>query len=308
MHILFALFQNSFHYLVVESKKHWSMKIVTHLLRRFYTYVFLWVTVLHWRGGWLLTEYYTNLRFTKELKATKETSLICLLVGAATFLILLCMRCLRNAIAPPFALCLDKRNYVFRFPTMFSPNIKFGWLRVLDCVISVGVVGNLVVVLWRAIWVAVDLVVIPQNFTCSAWACLVLGLIATGLVFRLQNCMKRVCTDLSGIIKVILADAYILLSIIAAILFWSGIWNLLNIYFLPGDLLLSCTLSHLISLAFLYLIGCSNSLLVRGVMQDGSGEEGECVVFPCNYLRTIFEQERTACLGQLGLTEENSAS
>lgn len=54
---------------------------------------------------------------------------------------------------------------------------------------------------------------------------------------------------------------------------------------------LSCILSHLIGFMFLVVLNCSNSMLVRGVYKDGKEPNGECVVFPCHYLRIILEQE-----------------
>lgn len=55
---------------------------------------------------------------------------------------------------------------------------------------------------------------------------------------------------------------------------------------------LSCWITHWVSLILLILLGCSNSLLVRGVYIDAEEPAGKCVVFPCYYLRLIFQQER----------------
>lgn len=41
------------------------------------------------------------------------------------------------------------------------------------------------------------------------------------------------------------------------------------------------------------LLNCSNSVLVRGVYIDAEEPAGECVVFPCHYLRLFFHRERT---------------
>jgi len=42
-------------------------------------------------------------------------------------------------------------------------------------------------------------------------------------------------------------------------------------------------------LVLLVLINCSNSILVRGVYIDAEEEGGNCVVFPCYYLRLFFQ-------------------
>lgn len=39
-------------------------------------------------------------------------------------------------------------------------------------------------------------------------------------------------------------------------------------------------------------MGCSNSVLVRGVCLDCEEPDGSCVVFPCDYLKIIFDQEK----------------
>lgn len=56
---------------------------------------------------------------------------------------------------------------------------------------------------------------------------------------------------------------------------------------------LGCWITHLICFFMLVLMGCSNSLLVRGVYIDAEEPLGKCVVFPCYYLRVIFQEERT---------------
>lgn len=40
------------------------------------------------------------------------------------------------------------------------------------------------------------------------------------------------------------------------------------------------------------LLNCANSVLVRGVYIDAEEEGGQCVVFPCYYLRLYFQKER----------------
>lgn len=48
----------------------------------------------------------------------------------------------------------------------------------------------------------------------------------------------------------------------------------------------------IVSLVLLILLGCSNSLLVRGVYIDAEEPNGKCVVLPCYYLRLIFQEEK----------------
>lgn len=55
---------------------------------------------------------------------------------------------------------------------------------------------------------------------------------------------------------------------------------------------LGCWITHVGCFGILVLLGCSNSLLVRGVYIDAEEPAGECVIFPCHYLRVLFQDER----------------
>lgn len=69
-------------------------------------------------------------------------------------------------------------------------------------------------------------------------------------------------------------------------------------YLLLDQLELSCWITHWLCLVLLILLGCSNSLLVRGVYIDAEEPAGKCVIFPCYYLRLIFQQERARKLAK----------
>lgn len=88
------------------------------------------------------------------------------------------------------------------------------------------------------------------------------------------------------------ADLFIIFSLIGTVNVWRGIWMTLDIYFLPDNRALSCWITLIISLVLLILLGCSNSLLVRGVYIDAEEPNGKCVVLPCYYLRLIFQEEK----------------
>ncbi|ERL91946.1 uncharacterized protein LOC109543053 [Dendroctonus ponderosae] len=292
IHIFLATCQNSLHRAIVESDKHWTLKIVSQFLRRCYTYLFLTATVLHWRGGWGLLDYLTQVQFSEEFVAQPKGSHWFLITWVLCVVMLVILKGLRNSIAPPFAICIDKSDYVFKFPTMFSGKSQNNiFLCCLDASFSVAFLGNLVVVFWRGLWILTDFLLFPNNVVWAAWASLVLGLVLVGLEFRLQARVKILCTTYSGARKIAVADAYITLSCVATILYWRGVWSLTNIYFLPHDPVLSCKITHLVGFMFLVILNCSNSTLVRGVYTDGQESNGECVVFPCQYLRILLEQE-----------------
>ncbi|KAL3269666.1 hypothetical protein HHI36_008727, partial [Cryptolaemus montrouzieri] len=55
---------------------------------------------------------------------------------------------------------------------------------------------------------------------------------------------------------------------------------------------LSCWLVYWVSLIFLILMGCSNSLLVRGVSIDAEEPGGDSMIFPCYFIRNLLAKQR----------------
>lgn len=49
----------------------------------------------------------------------------------------------------------------------------------------------------------------------------------------------------------------------------------------------------MVSIIFLAMLNCSNSVLVRGVYIDAEEKGGQCVIFPVYYIRLFFQKERT---------------
>lgn len=47
-----------------------------------------------------------------------------------------------------------------------------------------------------------------------------------------------------------------------------------------------------VSLALLVLLGCANSLVVRGVFIDAEEPDGRCVLLPCYYFRLILQAKQ----------------
>lgn len=57
--------------------------------------------------------------------------------------------------------------------------------------------------------------------------------------------------------------------------------------------LVSNLITHGVSITFLAMLNCSNSVLVRGVYVDAEEPGGQCVVFPIYYIRLFVQKERT---------------
>lgn len=165
-------------------------------------------------------------------------------------------------------------------------------MYLLDCAFSVGVVGTLVVFVWRGVWILFDLYLFPENPEYSAVGSLAIGYLIVAVTFCLQPLMRYVCARLQGLIRLIVADAFLLLSFLGTVNVWRGIWIALDLWLLPDNPELSCWITHISCFVFLVLLNCSNSILVRGVYIDAEEEEGKCVVFPCHYLRLFFKIER----------------
>ncbi|KAF7287352.1 hypothetical protein GWI33_001712 [Rhynchophorus ferrugineus] len=293
IHIIIGLTQESFHEILNRKHKNGVINFTAIILMKIYTVVLNMVTNLHWRGVWIIIDQYFGVVLTKTGGTKVEYPMQCLVFFIGCFLVMFFMKCLRNLNSPPFEICMDYGDDMFLFPNMFKvkPTEKLS-LYILDVTISIAVVTNLGVILWRGLWLLVDLYLFPDDLVLSSWASLFLGYSMVVIVFVLQSPMKRLCDDLSGLCKLLIADAYLMFAVMGVIVVWRGIWNVLNIYFLPDDEELSCWLCHWVSMIILMIMGCSNSVLVRGVCIDCEEPDGTCVIFPCNYLRVIFKEEK----------------
>lgn len=68
----------------------------------------------------------------------------------------------------------------------------------------------------------------------------------------------------------------------------------ISFFFVSTDeALISNLITHGVSIVFLAMLNCSNSVLVRGVYIDAEEQGGQCVIFPVYYIRLYFQKERT---------------
>ncbi|XP_066592248.1 uncharacterized protein fusl isoform X3 [Prorops nasuta] len=280
LHTIFAIFKELFHENCAAVSK--KSVLLGRALQVLYIYVFGVSCMGQWRGGWILLD-------ARLIKAAPWAVglFTCTLVSILMFL-----RSIRNLVAPPFVICIDNINHVYMFPTRYKKNTRDWSLYILDCAFSVGVIGTLVVFVWRGVWILVDLYVLPEDRETSAVSSLVIGYVIVGVTFCLQPLMRYVCATLEGLPRLIAADAFLLLSFLGTVNVWRGIWNVLDLWLLPENPKLSCWITHVGCFAFLVLLNCSNSILVRGVYIDAEEDKGKCVVFPCHYLRLFFKVER----------------
>ncbi|XP_030746649.1 uncharacterized protein LOC115875359 isoform X3 [Sitophilus oryzae] len=293
IHIFIGITQESFHEVLNRKHKNGIINFSAIFLMKLYTVVLNIVTNLHWRGAWIIIDEYFGIVMTETGETKVARPFEAFLFFGFCFTVMFFMKCLRNLNSPPFEICMDYGDDMFLFPNMFkvNPSEKMS-LYILDVTFSIVVVTNLGVVVWRGLWLLVDLYLFPEDLLLSSWASLFLGYIMVAIVFALQSPMKKVCDNLSGIPKLIIADTYLVFAVLSVIVTWRGIWSLINFYFLPEDEELSCWISHWVPMMILMIMGCSNSVLVRGVCIDCEEPDGTCVVFPCNYLKVIFKEEK----------------
>ncbi|KAJ2950185.1 hypothetical protein O0L34_g11543 [Tuta absoluta] len=257
-------------------------RLTYYVLSRLYTYLSGVACVGAWRGVWNLLN-----------ECTGDSARTLTSTTAAATLSLAALRSLRNVCAAPFAVAVDAPQDYFDIPTMFRTSSRETALYVLDCVFSVTVVGSLVVFVWRGSWALLDIFLCPSDPVRSLCYSLIIGYSLVVATFTLQAPMRWAAARLHGAPRLLLADVYHLLAFLATVNVWRGIWGLLDIYLFPDTPKISNWCSHAISLFLLILLNCSNTLLVRGVYIDAEEPAGECVVFPCHYLRLFIHKERT---------------
>ncbi|XP_045768118.1 uncharacterized protein LOC123869297 isoform X5 [Maniola jurtina] len=256
-------------------------KLLYYVVSRMYTCVAGAACVGAWRGVWNLLN-----------ECTGDSARTLMSTTVAATLSLAALRTLRNICAAPFAVAVDSPQDYFNVPTMFRTSSRETALYILDCVFSVTVVGSLVVFVWRGSWALLDIFLYPHDQVKSFWTSLVVGYSLVILTFAAQAPVRWAVAKLHGAPRLLLADVYHLISFFATVNVWRGIWGLLDVYFFPDSPKLSNWSSHIVSLVLLILLNCSNSILVRGVYIDAEEPAGDCVEFPCHYLRLFFQKER----------------
>ncbi|XP_073949821.1 transmembrane protein fuseless isoform X2 [Choristoneura fumiferana] len=295
IHVCFALLRS---YLLARSAGAWRADggagrwLRERALSRIYTYIFILSNIMHWRGGWGLFDAAVAIVAPKADHHHRPAT-----IALFTLLFYSCavaLRSSRNILASPCFLVTDGKEPTYIFSTRFKiTSTRETALYVLDCVFSVAVVGSLVVFVWRGSWALLDIFLFPDDAVRSCWTSVVVGYGLVIATFALQAPVRWAAARLHGAFRLLLADVYHLLSFLATVNVWRGLWGLLDIYLFPDVPKISNWTTHIVSLTLLILLNCSNSILVRGVYIDGEEPAGECVVFPCHYLRIFIHKERT---------------
>ena len=110
-----------------------------------------------------------------------------------------------------------------------------------------------------------------------------------------------------------MVDFYTALAYVGAVNTWRGVWQLYDLYLLPGQLkiilfcdlnltvrsfldqkVLSCFITHAAGLVLLSVCYCAHSILVRGVYLDAEEAGGRAAIQPYFYVRYFAQRRRAA--------------
>uniref|UniRef100_A0A1A9WUD2 Fuseless n=1 Tax=Glossina brevipalpis TaxID=37001 RepID=A0A1A9WUD2_9MUSC len=295
-HLSFTLFQR----LLTDNIHPDKHRLTYYVISRCYTYVFGVVCVNMWRGAWVLCDWLTS----------ADSLIIICVVTLVALLFLIATRTVRNLGAAPYSVIMDHKSDYFQVETMFRiPSFRQPGLYLMDALFSIFVIGTLVVIAWRGLWGVMDLTLYPHDKVKSARGSLVkvpmMGCITVTLTYILHPIIRWMCDHIDGICKLIICDIYYLAEFYGAVNTWRGIWNLLDVYVYPDNLILSYCVTHIVPFLLLAALKCSNSILVRGVYIDAEGEGSDSVNIPINYIKLHFQRERDKRLKVMFLHKPN---
>ncbi|KAF5285639.1 hypothetical protein FQA39_LY16545 [Lamprigera yunnana] len=295
VHFMLAIAKDDVENLLKIKQDTWIWITFEFTCKRFYSYLFLCSFVFYWIANWNLFDKLNSVKAIEYDMAVVDSQNLAMVYGffIVCLLMLIVLQGQKNILGIPFEVVSDESDKPLPFPRRFRKSMEDKTsLYVLDCLFSVLIIGTLVVFVWRGAWILVDIYLFPEDSIWSSWASLVLGYTIVAIAFMIQPIMRWICDRITGIARLLVTDVFLFFSFLGTVNVWRGIWNLLNIYFLPENKELSAWITHWVCLILLILLKCSNSLLVRGVYVDADEPGGKCVVFPIYYLRLIFQHER----------------
>lgn len=123
--LAFTLLREVLQYYVSKSYKNeaFCKRVGTFLFRFAYMYIFLLISILQWRGGFLLFDYLLGFVLTEDHAVNKVKIVMLTLV---LLIVLLCsMRSLTTVIAAPFSIATDSVDTTFDFPTRMRVSVSW---------------------------------------------------------------------------------------------------------------------------------------------------------------------------------------
>ena len=178
---------------------------------------------------------------------------------------------------------------------MFSPNSVLADRReeesyslLADIIVSYTLCHTLVISTWWSMWemennfILHDCEIVIKDI--QAWDSVILSLLFCGLVFSLDR-RVRAQWESGGACTSLLCYSMAVLSLLASLNFWRGVWSLMDFYFFPSmELSLNLLLSHAVGFAWSIVAGTGLTLTQSSARDPPAPEFNGC-----RYWRDILE-------------------
>ncbi|ESO96149.1 hypothetical protein LOTGIDRAFT_116236 [Lottia gigantea] len=251
---------------------------------RLYTLIFGFGSVSHWRGLWLLMDYYTEVSW---ISVTVSCSL--------GILILVCLKSYCTMLAPPVVIGIDCfKNTQFVITTRFQCNIKKSTsLYMLDVIFTVVVIQSLVVVVWRGLWEILDLGLYPDDSLSTTLYSFLIGyslmVIAVLVQLFIAELSKKLYQAERFVLRLVVEDVYVILLSILTVSCWRGLWYIQDLYLFTFNIELSYWVSLITGCLGLVILGTFNSVVTKGCFIDGADPGGQGVICDVGYFSRSYD-------------------
>ncbi|XP_019620178.1 PREDICTED: uncharacterized protein LOC109466790 [Branchiostoma belcheri] len=238
--------------------------VLFHVLLRIYIYVFGFSVVNHWRGCWYVLDAHTNV--------TVLSAVISVVVPLP---ILLALRACGNLVASPGVILVDFCDAPFRIGTRFAAEASFSWAFAGDVVLTVVIIGSLVVVSWRGLWLLFDIFLFQTDPEHSSWTSVGIGYGTLVLLALLETPVSNLLRKTRELFpRIVLEDIFKLAAWLGVLSVWRGLWLVCDYHILPDRPVQSYLLTHVVGIGGLYLMQAGRSVLVAGCVVDGDTADG----------------------------------
>ena len=213
---------------------------------------------------------------------------------------LCCLQSLNSGVSMPMNLHLDSQQKPCNQKTRFGVNplendgsLKQKLLYAIDALVTALVIEYLIIAAWRGAFNILDLYLLPDSPTLSAWVTVIIGYNMFWLLVVFQFPASKISKKLDSTWKRVLWElAYWLYAFILMTCLWRGFWNVIIIFTHlktvsePHNFTVSFAMhivSSLVALGLNMFVSARIPLFTAadGALADGSG------VLVKNYLRPV---------------------
>jgi hypothetical protein len=165
----------------------------------------------------------------------------------------------------------------------------------LDTLLTVFIIHQLVVFLWRGAWEILDLHLFPDDPPLSAITTLVASFVLQMALCLLQpaiSALYRGPTNSGGSgpwQRWAVETGTFFFANLVSVSHWRGVWMLLDNFVLPSSLVASAALTHVVGLVVLWLMTCGHSVTMVGCKIDGETNPDDFNI-PNKYVRYMVEK------------------